>query len=230
MPVHDAHRTEERAGNAGWLQALRVLLVTDGQGDLARLLSLCRSALAGGVRAVQLREPRLSARQLATMCERLLPLLDAQRGLLLVNDRVDVVAAGLAHGAHVGHRSLLPVRARQALQPGQLLGASVHDDRDVAQAAAAGCDFVVLAPVWPTPAKPDAMPLGLHRAGPWTAASKLPVVWLGGVAAEHAAQVAALPYEQRPRGVAVRSAICSADDPEAAARALVAAWAGAVAQ
>ena len=127
---------------------LRLILITDGAGDLARIEAVVTAALRGGCRCVQLRERTWSARQHAAACERLQPLLDAAGGLLLVNDRVDVASAGLAHGAQVGHRSLAPAAARQALPRPALLGSSTHDARELDGAAAAGCDFALLAPVW----------------------------------------------------------------------------------
>lgn len=197
--------------------ALKLCLVTDGRGELAPLLDLAQQAIEAGVRAVQLREPQLSARQVASLAERLLPQLDAVGGILLVNDRVDVVAAGLAHGAHVGHRSLPPQLARAALRPGQLLACAVHEPWELAAAHGDGCDFGVLGPVLATSSKPGVAPIGLERAGEWTAASPLPLLWLGGFDADTIAGLAAVPPAQRPLGIAVRSAICAAPDAGAAA-------------
>lgn len=206
-----------------WLQALRVLLVTDGSGDPDRIDAFVRAAIDGGIRAVQLREPRLSARQLVDLCHRLRPRLDAAGVWLYVNDRVDVVATGHAHGAQIGHRSLRPADARSVLVDG-LLGVSVHDEDELA-AAVPSCDFALLAPVWPTASKPDLPGLGVARAGAMTAAARLPVLWLGGVDARRIASLRDLPPEQRPVGVAAMRSICVANDPGAAAAELVAAWA-----
>lgn len=197
--------------------ALRVLLVTDGDGDVDRLRGLVRAAVAGGVRAVQLREPHLSARQLADLAAELRPVLTEVGGYLLLNDRVDVVAAGHAHGAQVGHRSLSPRDAKSVLGAGQLLSCSVHDEQQLAEAASAGADFAVLAPVFATSSKPGVVPLGVKLAGRWTAAAQVPVLWLGGVTPANVATIANLPPEQRPCGVAVLSGICHAADPRAAA-------------
>lgn len=214
--------------HTGRLGPLRVLLVTDGRGEPARIEALAAAAVAGGVRAVQVRESRLPARQLAVLCERLRQILEPVGGLVLVNDRVDVAAAGCAHGAHVGHRSLTPRHARRALGQAAWLGSSVHDRDQLQEAAAARCDYAVLAPVWPTVSKPGAPALGPERAGAWTAAAGLPVLWLGGVDPDRAASIGDLPAARRPVGIAVCSAICAAADPTAAALALVAAcsWAG----
>lgn len=207
---------------------LRLVVVTDGHGDLPRLEQLLAAALAGGARCVQLREPHWSARMLMKACERLLPLLERARGALLVNDRLDVAAARLAHGTQIGHRSLPPALARDVVGARSLLGASVHD-QDELDGAAPACDFVLLSPVWATTSKPGLPHLGLRRAAQMTAKAALPVVWLGGIGAEQAAQIARLSGTERPVGIAARSAVLSADDPEAAARSLLAALQGQIA-
>ena len=61
--------------------ALRLLLITDGRGDVARLEDIVTASLAGGVRAVQLREHAMSARRLAQICERLRPEFESVRPL-----------------------------------------------------------------------------------------------------------------------------------------------------
>jgi thiamine-phosphate pyrophosphorylase len=207
------------------LSSLRLLLVTDGQGDRQRVRRIVEGALRGGVRAVQLREPTWTAAELAAACDELWPRLQDVGGLLFVNDRVDVAAAGLAHGVQVGRRSLPWPLARRALGAQALLSASVHGARDLAAAAAAGADVALLAPVWPTTSKPGAPALGVAAAAQLTAGAALPVVWLGGLERADAGSVLALPPEQRPIGVAARSMLCSAADVEATARALVSLWA-----
>lgn len=201
---------------------LRLTLITDGLGDPARLQLVVASALRGGVRCVQVREPRWSARILQRECARLREQCDAAGALLFVNDRVDVVAAGYAHGAQIGHRSLLPEAARRVVGPDALLGYSAHD-RDELLGAAGACDFALLSPVWPTDSKPGAAHLGAQHAGRLTVDAPLPVAWLGGVATTTLAELRELPALHQPFGVAVRSAIMMADDPEQAARDLLAA-------
>lgn len=200
---------------------LRLVLITDGRGDPARVESIVEQAVGAGVRCVQLREPQWPARALLRTCERLLPTLQRAGGLLLVNDRLDVVAAGVAHGAQVGHRSLPPEIARRVLGPDFLLGYSAHDQSELDLAVAADCDFALLSPVWPTTSKPNAPHLGAARAAQLTSKARLPVVWLGGVDAVRTASLRDVPAAGRPAGVAVRSAIMAALDPTEATRALL---------
>ena len=201
---------------------LRLILVTDGRGDLGRIEDVAASAVAGGCRCVQLREPDWSARRFEEACARLRPALERAGGVLLVNDRVDLACAGAAHGAQVGHRSLTPGAAREALGARGLLGYSVHDARELEEAAAAGCDFALLAPIWQTDSKPGVTPLGVAAAGELTATAALPVVWLGGVSVAHSAQLRGLPAAGRPSGLAAMGALMAAKDPAAVATALLA--------
>jgi thiamine-phosphate pyrophosphorylase len=219
--VNAAARNGSLAGTVR--SALRLLLVTDGRGDERSLERLVREAIGAGVRAVQLREPELGARRLAALCDRLRPLLEEREGLLFVNDRVDVAAAGHAHGVQVGHRSLPVAAARALLRQGQLLGVSVHDPGELQDAVAGGADFVLLAPVLPTSSKPGAPNLGLLKAAALTVESPVPVLWLGGIDATAAARLHDLQPDERPLGVAVRSAIGSSGAPAAAVRAILAA-------
>jgi len=202
-------------------ERLRLILVSDGVGELDRVLCAVREAVAGGCRCVQLREPRWSAAEVWSACMLLKPVLDAVGGLLLVNDRVDVAVAGGASGAQVGYRSLPPAAARTALGPERVLGYSAHSSQELEVAADAGCDFALLSPIWPTSCKPDRAPLGLAAAGRMTEAARVPVVWLGGVTASACDQIAALPSDQRPAGVAVRSAIMLAEGREQAVHRLI---------
>jgi thiamine-phosphate pyrophosphorylase len=201
----------------------RLLLVSDGVGDAARVRGIVAAAIDGGVRAVQLREPKWPARQLAAVAADVLPLLRAVGGQLFVNDRVDVAAAGLCDGVQIGHRSLPPVAAKAALAGRARLGVSCHDPEELAIARVAGADFALLAPVWATASKPGHVALGMARAGAWTADAGLPVLWLGGVTADRIAAVGELPPALRPAGFAVRGALCEAVDVTAAAVALSAA-------
>lgn len=204
---------------------LRVLFVTDGRGDEDRVVRQVRAVIDGGVRAIQVREPLLTARQLQELGERLRPVVADVGGLLMVNDRVDCAAAGAFDGAQVGHRSLRPAAARQVLSGQQVLGVSAHDHSELQAAVAARAEFALLSPIWPVRSKPNAVPLGVEVAGALTATAGLPVVWLGGVAADRAHELLALQPLHRPVGVAVMSGLALAPDPAFAASRLVAAFA-----
>ena len=195
---------------------MELVLVTDGSGDAERLVRLVTQVVAGGVRAVQLREPGMTARELGELCRVLRPVLERVRGLLLVNDRVDLAAAGLAHGVHLGQRSLEPASVRRFLPRECIVGCSAHDQRSLAAAAGQGVDYASLSPIFPTTCKPGARSLGVERARSLTRAAGVPVIWLGGLDRQ---KLAAL-RDCGAAGFALRSALCEAVQPRREAEGL----------
>jgi thiamine-phosphate pyrophosphorylase len=199
-------------------------LVTDGRQTRGRnLVAVVDQALRAGVRAVQLREKRLSARDLALTAEHLLPAVRGAGAALLINDRVDIALAVGADGVHLTRKSLPPAEARRLLGREKLIGISCHSAAEAREAAEAGADFVVLGPVYPTPSKASyGPPLGPEVLREARAVCAAPLIAIGGITAARAAEVLAAGAD----GVAVISAVLAADDPAAAARELLAAVAG----
>lgn len=192
---------------------LHTVFITDGLGDEERIDWLLESVLAGGIRAVQLREPSLATEALLALGRRWMPRFDALGAALLINDRVDVALAGAAHGVHLKQASLSPVAV-----PGEALwvGRSVHGLEDIAASRAA--HYLHLAPLFPTSCKPGAAHLGVEAARAVLSRVVQPVVLLGGINLENVEQARGIGAS----GVAVMSAICGASDPCSVARQLVA--------
>ncbi len=199
-----------------WVDRLRLMLVTDGVGDVDRIQGVVTAVLTGGFTAVQVREPKLGAGQLAALCERLWPVVCEHAAVLLVNDRVDVAALDCAHGVHLGFRSLVPSQARDVLGAEKLVGFSAHDGDELAWARDQGVDYVILAPVFATQSKPDAKPLGVKNTQALVSAAQVPVILLGGLNEQTLADALAIDAH----GHAFMSAVFGAPDPHEAARGL----------
>jgi len=115
--------------------------------------------------------------------------LTRRRGaLLVINDRVDVALAVGADAVHLGQDDL-PLAAARAIAPGLLIGISTHDLVQVAEAQHA--DYLGYGPVYPTSTKanPDAVQ-GTVALAAAVQASKIPVIAIGGITADRAAEVA----------------------------------------
>ena len=190
-------------------------LVTDRA--LARgrpLADVVRAAVAGGVTCVQLREKEASAREFVAAARELLALLRPLGVPLIVNDRIDVALAAGADGVHVGQQDLSVADARRLGPPGWIVGVSAESVADAARAERDGADYVGASPVFATPTKADhAPPLGLAGLRALRAATKLPLVAIGGLHAGNARET----IRAGADGLAVVSAIVAADDPRAAA-------------
>jgi thiamine-phosphate pyrophosphorylase len=196
-----------------------IYLITDRRqvpgGDL---VSAVHAALCGGVRAVQLREKDLSARELLSLARELRELTHKFGARLLINDRLDVALATEADGIHLGGHSLPVAEARALLGPKRLIGVSTHHHQEIFLAARAGADFVTFGPVWFTPSKaPYGAPVGLDALRAACAAPPLPVFALGGVVAARIPELLAVGCSR----AACIGAILAAPAPESAARNLV---------
>jgi thiamine-phosphate pyrophosphorylase len=197
---------------------LSLYLVTDPEMTVRRgLVETVAAAIDGGVTMVQLRHKDGSARVVVEAGRALRALLAPLGIPLIVNDRVEVARAIGADGAHVGQGDISPAAARAILGPQAIIGVSITREEDLRAFDPAVADYVGLGPILPTGTKADAAPVlgdvafaSLRRRLP------CPVVAIGGITAANAGWVIAAGAD----GIAVVSAICAADNPRTAARAL----------
>ncbi len=199
-----------------------VYLVVDPEHCAGRsAYEVTRMAVSGGATAVQLRHPAASTRELVEAARDLVALLRPLAIPLIVNDRADVALAAGADGVHVGQDDLPAGVARALMGPNRIVGLSIRDEHDLARSADAldDVDYLGVGPVHPTGSKADAAPdLGLAGLGRIRGLTGLAIVAIGGIDAARAGAAVAAGAD----GVAVLSAICSAADPERAAREIAA--------
>lgn len=175
------------------------------------------AAIEGGASAVQLRAPELQDDDLLPLATELAAQCRTAGVLFVVNDRLDVALASGADGVHLGQRDDLG-HARARIGKDGVLGISVNDVEEARAAEAAGADYLGVT-VWATPTKPGAVPHDLDGLRAIVGATALPVVGIGGIEAANAGRVIAA----GAAGVAVVSAVATADDPVDATRQLAAA-------
>ncbi len=198
---------------------LNLYLVTDAP-EKCRfgMLETVERAVAGGVTIVQYRSTNPDA---GTCWAEAKPLADflRSRGItFIVNNRVDLALALDADGVHVGQRDLPVPQTRRLIGPEKILGLSVSNRAQLDAVDPALVDYLGIGPVFPTISKSDAAPeTGIENLAKLAALSPLPVVAIGGLNVERSRAVRAT---GTVAGIAVVSAICGAEDPEAAAREL----------
>jgi thiamine-phosphate pyrophosphorylase len=154
------------------------------------LLKRIEQAARAGVDWIQLREPDLSARELAALAEEALSRAGAA-GRLLINDRLDVACVLQAAGVHLGEKSLPTGEAKRLAKQRRagefLVGVSVHSLQAARQAEDSGADYMTFGPVFATPAKAQfGPPQGIEKLKQICDEVKIPVLAIGGITAENA--------------------------------------------
>jgi thiamine-phosphate pyrophosphorylase len=161
----------------------RLYLLTDRHQTLHRpLSSVLTEAVDAGVRMVQIREKDLATRDLTSLSQQLFPLIKPQHGIVLLNDRIDLVLALGADGVHLRTDSLPVSVARRLLGTGHLIGVSTHSVEEALVAEAEGADFIVLGPIFDTPSKRAyGAPLGIRILQETSRSIHLPIYAIGGI-------------------------------------------------
>ena len=157
-------------------------LITDGYAshDAAAWFENVERWMREGVDFVQIREPKLTTRELALVVKRVCAIKGETR--VLVNDRADVAIAAHADGVHLRGGSIEAQRIRGITASPLFISVSCHGVPDVEAAARSGADVALLAPIFPPISKVATRPpLGLGALREAAERVKIPVIALGGI-------------------------------------------------
>lgn len=193
-------------------------LVTDRALSLGRSnLEVVQSAVEGGVTLVQLREKEATTREFYEEGLKVGAYLKARDIPLIINDRIDLALALDAAGVHLGQDDMPIDVARKLLGPRKIIGASVFTLEEAKIAESLGADYLGLSPIFVTETKPELVrQIGIEGIPLLKAAVQIPVVGIGSMSESNAYDAVKAGLD----GVAVVSAICSREDPRAAAAAI----------
>jgi thiamine-phosphate pyrophosphorylase len=231
QPVGGAGQTPEAAERSRRREVLLragVFLVTEETLSGGRKSEeIVQAALADGVRAIQVREKRGSARRALEIARAVRGLTRRFGALLIVDDRIDIAVAVEADGVHLGQDDLPLAEARRLLGQAPLIGLSITDAAQLTAADAHMADYLGVGAIFPTASKADASPAGLALLGSARrmvdastgAASRMPIVAIGGITLQNAGMAISAGADV----VAVISAIAGARDAGRAASELLAA-------
>jgi thiamine-phosphate pyrophosphorylase len=172
------------------------------------------AAATAGVDWIQIREKDLSGRECSSLAREAVRLVaDSSLGgaakvpaasgthaareqgsaRIVVNDRLDVALAAQAGGVHLGEKSLPPEEARRLVkllrrEQDFLIGVSCHSLEAARAAERGGADYLFLGPAFATPSKAAyGAPQGLKRLAEVCQAITIPVLAIGGITLENAA-------------------------------------------
>jgi 8-oxo-dGTP diphosphatase len=163
----------------GWLRLPPVHAISAAT-ELGEAVFLARleAGLRAGLRMLQLREPGMAADRFDTLFRAVRALCDRHTARLLVNSVHPPSYWRAAGGVHLRAADLARLDRRPDLR---WVGASCHDEAELARACAIEADYALLGPVKPTASHPGAPGIGWRRFAEVAASTSIPVYALGGL-------------------------------------------------
>lgn len=146
----------------------------------SQILNLIKIAVETKIDLIQIREKKLSARNVFELASEAAKLAKNSGTKILVNDRADIALTAKADGVHLTANSLSASTIRRNFPKDFTIGASTHSIEKTEEAKRQGADFAVFGPVFQTPGK--SAPKGLDALRKTCEKLKpFPVIAIGGI-------------------------------------------------
>jgi len=196
------------------LDGVRLCVLVDGRDSLAEFESLVDSFVRAEAGALQLRDKRLTDRELMERARRLREKTRDTKTLAIVNDRADIAQVVGADGVHVGQDDVAVKDARTVVGVHSLIGVSTHSIQQARAAVLSGANYIGVGPTYPSTTKTFDAFGGLDLLREVAGEIRLPAFAIGGIGLENLEVVLGTGITR----VAVGAAIINARDPEGAVR------------
>jgi len=184
-----------------------LLVITDRHQASLPIDEIAEAVGRGGGRWLMLRDKDLAAAERACLAAKVAAIA-GRHGMHLSISADAGLAAELGASIHV--QDAAEVRAaRQRCGARAVIGVSAHGQEEAAAAAAAGCDYVTLSPIFPTISKPGYGPALGVAAIARAAKLGVPVIALGGIAADAIGPC----FGAGASGIAVMGEVMRSSDP-----------------
>ena len=199
-----------------------LLVITDRKLARRSLPKVIASVVSAGCRWVMLREKDLDSAGLEELASQILPPITGTGCQLSINGNIGVALKISGAGLHLP-QGQSAIEARKILGPDRLFGVSAHSREEIAAAEQAGADYATISPVFsPTSKETEGKTLDLRGLQELSANTALPLIALGGITAQNAADC----LEAGSAGVAVLGAVMGAEEPGESAASILSSIAG----
>ena len=204
-----AHQFNTSAAQRGAYYISGLYAVTPDERDTVLLCAKVGAALQGGISLLQYRNKAATADLRLIQATALLVLCRNYNVPLIINDDVDLCAQINADGAHLGASDCDLSAARRLLGDNKIIGASCYNQLDLAiKAQAEGASYAAFGACFVTSTKPNAVNAPLSLFAQAKAKISIPLVAIGGITLENAAQV----KQAGADAIAVVNALFSSED------------------
>jgi thiamine-phosphate pyrophosphorylase len=144
------------------------------------LTKVAGEALRGGARVIQYRDKVSCDSDFIKEAELLRKLTRKYRGILIINDRVDIARAMGADGVHIGQDDM-PIKYARKVMGKRIIGVSAHNLKQAFRAQKDGADYIGVGPIFKSPSKPRAKPIGTDILKSIKKSIHIPVFAIGGI-------------------------------------------------
>lgn len=176
---------------------------------------LAALAIEGGADVIQFRQKAGSIRDILANAHATARVCRAAGIPLLIDDRIDIALAVGAQGVHLGQTDMPLADARAIFGPDAIIGITAPSIADAHKALEGGADYIGFGPIFPTRSKANpASVKGLEGVLQMANAVDIPMIGIAGITALRSPDV----LRAGAHGVAVMTAISTADDPSQATR------------
>ena len=164
-------------------------LVTDSKLSKKGILFDVENALRAGCKIIQYREKNKSTKDMIDEAKKIKKKCEGQ-AIFLVNDRIDVALAVDSDGVHIGQDDIPFEIAREILGDEKIIGLTVHNLEEAAEAERIGADYIGISPIFQTDTKKDAgTACGIATIKTVRKNVNLPIVAIGGINKGNISQV-----------------------------------------
>ena len=206
-----------RQAQADKVRGLYVIIdpqVTGGRDPM----EIASAAVNGGAKMLQLRDKLRDKGEILTLATPLQQLCQEHDVMLIMNDHVDLAATVGSAGVHVGQTDMPVDQVRKVLAPHQILGRSNREFDQLIESQEIGADHVAFGAIYQTTTKGVGRPpQGIEPLRKARELAKVPLVAIGGINIDNVTPV----VEAGADAICVTAAVASAENPEAAAAAMV---------
>ncbi|HEY7151889.1 MAG TPA: thiamine phosphate synthase [Solirubrobacterales bacterium] len=179
--------------------------------------SMLNAAMGGGAGMIELRDREHPRRVIERAGQTFRRLANTYSALFIVNDDPYLALALRADGVHVGQDDMDPAEARRIMGPDAIIGLSTHTRGQIEAVAESPVDYISVGPIWETPTKEGRPATGLELVRAAADVAARPWFAIGGIDPGNVEQVVRAGASR----ICVVRAIRNAEDPRAAATALI---------
>ena len=193
---------------------LLLYAITDrGSLDKKVFFEKIEEALQGGVTILQLREKELDEDSFTDEAIEVKAICRKYGVPLIINDNVNVAIKSGADGVHVGIEDMPIDEIRRKAPDSFIIGATCKTVEQAQSAERLGADYMGVGAVFPSPTKKNAVRITREQLKEICSSVSIPAVAIGGITLENVGEL----QDGGMSGIAVVSAVFSADDIQKAA-------------